>query len=209
MKTVAAIVEGRDDGCGGHDERTRQGFEILVNALLEADVYRKQLLDWDVGLMLDASRLCLHDVGKLTASDSLLNKPGRLLPEEFEELKRNSARGIRIIDRIERETSRSDLLKYARIYAETIREKWDGTGYPNGLSEEEIPLPGRLMSIADAYDALTSERSYKKASSHEEAVQIIENARGSSFDPILVDVFRLVEPQFKNLPEGRKWITND
>jgi putative two-component system response regulator len=149
--------------------------------------------------MLGASRLCLHDIGKLTASDSLLNKPGRLTAEEFDELKRNSAHGVRIIDRIESETSQNDLLKYARIYADTIRERWDGNGYPNGLSGEEIPLPGRLLSIADTYDALTSERSYKKALSHEEAVRIITDGSGTSFDPLLVDLFTRAENTFRNL----------
>ncbi|MDR3321800.1 MAG: response regulator, partial [Synergistaceae bacterium] len=173
MKTVAAIVESRDDFGGGNVGRTQLVLETLIGALLKNGAYEEQLRSWDTDLMLRASRLCLHDVGKLAARDSILGKPGRLTADEFEELKGCLTRGVRIIDRIESETSQSDLLKYARVYADTIREKWDGSGYPNGLAGEGIPLPGRLMAIADAYDALTSARPYKKASSHDEAVQII------------------------------------
>jgi putative two-component system response regulator len=162
--------------------------------LQELGLYREQTQDWDIELMLQSSQL--HDVGKIAIADSILNKPGRLTPEEFEEIKRHSAIGVQIIERIEANTSESEFLKYAKVFAGTHQEKWDGTGYPMGLAGEDIPLQGRLMAIADVYDALVSDRPYKKAFTHEEAVRIILEGKGTHFDPVLVDVFEQVADQF-------------
>jgi putative two-component system response regulator len=128
-------------------------------------------------------------VGKIAISDLILQKPGRLTPEEFEEMKKHAAFGVQIIEKIEASTSACDFLKYAKIFAGTHHEKWDGTGYPNGLKGEEIPLPGRIMALTDVYDALTSDRPYKEAFTHEDAVKIILEGRGSHFDPALTDAF--------------------
>jgi putative two-component system response regulator len=137
----------------------------------------------------------LHDVGKIAISDRILQKPGRLDPEEFDEMKKHAAFGAQIIERIEASTSASDFLKYAKIFAGTHHEKWDGSGYPNGLAGEDIPLQGRIMALADVYDALVSERPYKKAFSHTTAVKIIQDGQGSQFDPALTDIFiRVMEP---------------
>jgi putative two-component system response regulator len=194
LKTVADLVESRDHTTGGHIERTRHGLKLLIDGLDELGIYKDQMREWDIELMLESSQL--HDVGKIAITDSILNKPGRLTVEEFEEIKKHAELGVKIIERIESETSDSDFLKYAKIFAGTHQEKWDGTGYPNGLAGEEIPLPGRLMAIADVYDALVSERPYKKSCPHEEAVRIILDGRGTHFDPILVDVFVQVADQF-------------
>ena len=102
--------------------------------------------------------------------------------------------GLRIIERIETESGESELLKYAKIFALTHHEKWNGTGYPNNLSGEKIPLHGRIMAVADVYDALISERPYKKAMTHEEAVKIIIDGKGTHFDPVLIDLFINIEP---------------
>jgi putative two-component system response regulator len=136
-------------------------------------------------------------VGKISISDQILNKPGKLTPEEFDEMKKHTTFGVAIIEKIEASTSESDFLKHAKIFAGTHQEKWDGSGYPAGLSGEAIPLQGRLMAIADVYDALVSERPYKKAFSHEEAVRIILESRGTHFDPVLTDVFQQVADQFR------------
>jgi putative two-component system response regulator len=194
LKTVADLVESRDGVTGGHVERTQHGLEVMVNALQELGLYREQMQDWDLDLMFQSSQL--HDVGKIAIIDSILNKPGRLTSEEFDEMKKHTTLGVEIIERIEKSTSESEFLKYAKIFAGTHQEKWDGTGYPAGISGENIPLPGRLMAIADVYDALTSERPYKSAFSHEEAVQIIIEGKGTHFDPVLVDVFEQVADQF-------------
>jgi putative two-component system response regulator len=194
LKTVADLVESRDNITGGHVERTQHGLKVLIEGLEDLGLYRDQMREWDIGLMLESSQL--HDVGKIAIADSILNKPGRLTPEEFEEIKKHAALGVEIIERIESETSDSDFLKYAKVFAGTHQEKWDGSGYPGGLAGEDIPLPGRLMAIADVYDALVSDRPYKNAFSHEEAVQIILAGKGSHFDPVLVDVFEQVADQF-------------
>jgi putative two-component system response regulator len=194
LKTVADLVESRDDITGGHVERTQHGLKVLIEGLEDLGLYREQMEGWDKDLMLQSSQL--HDVGKIAIVDSILNKPGRLTPEEFEEIKRHTTIGVRIIERIEANTSESEFLKYAKIFAGTHQEKWDGTGYPNGLAGEEIPIQGRLMAIADVYDALVSDRPYKKAFSHEEAVRIILEGKGTHFDPVLTDVFEQVADQF-------------
>jgi putative two-component system response regulator len=138
----------------------------------------------------------LHDVGKIAISDRILQKPGKLDPDEFEEMKKHAAFGVQIIERIEASASGiSDFLKYAKIFAGTHHEKWDGSGYPNGLAEKNIPLQGRIMALADVYDALVSERPYKKAFSQQEAMTIIQDGRGTQFDPVLTDVFiKIMEP---------------
>jgi len=194
LKTVADLVESRDDITGGHVERTQHGLKVLIGALDDLGLYKEQLQEWDIDLMLQSSQL--HDVGKIAIADNILNKPGRLTPEEFDEMKKHTTVGVRIIERIEAETSEGEFLKYAKIFAGTHQEKWNGSGYPWGLAGEDIPLPGRLMAIADVYDALTSDRPYKRAFSHEEAVAIILEGRGIHFDPVLVDVFEQVADKF-------------
>jgi putative two-component system response regulator len=194
LKTVADLVESRDDITGGHVERTQHGLGVLIEGLEDLGLYREQMQGWDKDLMLQSSQL--HDVGKIAIADSILNKPGRLTPEEFEEMKKHAELGVKIIERIESETPDSEFLKYAKVFAGTHQEKWDGSGYPMGLAGEDIPLQGRLMAIADVYDALVSDRPYKNAFSHEEAVQIILSGKGTHFDPVLVDVFEQVADQF-------------
>jgi putative two-component system response regulator len=201
LKTVADLVESRDHTTGGHIERTRHGLKLLIDGLDDLGLYKDQMLEWDMDLMLESSQL--HDVGKIAIVDSILNKPGRLTAEEFEEIKKHAELGVKIIERIESETSDSDFLKYAKVFAGTHQEKWDGTGYPNGLAGEDIPLPGRLMAIADVYDALASERPYKKPCTHEEAVRIILDGRGTNFDPFLVDVFEQLADQFAAVGQNR------
>jgi putative two-component system response regulator len=194
LKTVADLVESRDDITGGHVERTQHGLKVLIDGLKDLGLYREQMEGWDLDLLLQSSQL--HDVGKIAITDSILNKPGRLTQEEFEKIKKHTTIGVQIIEKIEASTPESEFLKYAKIFAATHQEKWDGTGYPMGLAGEEIPLQGRLMAIADVYDALVSPRPYKEALPHEEAVQIILSGKGTHFDPVLIDVFEQVADQF-------------
>ncbi|MDR3353971.1 MAG: response regulator [Synergistaceae bacterium] len=198
LKTVADLVENRDGTTGGHVERTQHGLKALIDGMVDLGLYKDQICEWDIDLMLESSQL--HDVGKIAIADSILNKPARLTAEEFDEMKKHAALGVKIIEQIEKETPDSDFLKYAKIFAGTHQEKWDGSGYPNGLAGEDIPLPGRLMAIADVYDALVSERPYKKPCPHEEAVRIILEGRGAHFDPVLVDVFEQVSDRFAGAP---------
>ncbi|MDR1396959.1 MAG: response regulator [Desulfarculales bacterium] len=194
LNTVADLVESRDADTGGHIERTQRHLKILIAGLENLALYREQTSTWDIALMLQSSQL--HDVGKIAIPNHILNKPGRLTPGEFEEMKGHVSIGVKIIERIEAETSDCKFLQYAKILTGSHHEKWDGSGYPLALAGEEIPLPGRLMAIADVYDALISKRPYKKPFSHKEAVGVILQERGRHFDPVLTDVFEQFADQF-------------
>jgi putative two-component system response regulator len=196
LKTMAELVECRDDITGGHIERTQRGIKILLDELEKSDVYREETKNWNVELLLQSSQL--HDVGKISIDDNILKKPGKLNEEEYSEMKKHASFGEQIIKKIETLAKESDFLNYAKIFAASHHEKWDGSGYPRGLHGHNIPLLGRIMAVADVYDALTSVRPYKKAFSHEEAVRIITEGSGTQFDPALVDAFLRVADRFKD-----------
>jgi len=139
----------------------------------------------------------MHDLGKITISDLIVFKPGRLTPEEYEMMKTHAVEGERIIDEIIARTGEGEFLRNARLFAGSHHERWDGKGYPRGLKEMEIPLHGRIMAIVDTYDALVSERSYKKAFTDEEAVSIIMENSGVYYDPKIAEVFYDVRDRIK------------
>ncbi|MDR0198074.1 MAG: response regulator [Oscillospiraceae bacterium] len=195
LETVAELVECRDDITGGHIERTQNYLKILLEGLKKRDIYAEETKDWDIDLLIQSAQL--HDVGKISISDNILCKPGKLTPEEFEEMKNHTLFGGKVIERIQERTTSQTFLDYTRTMAITHHEKWDGTGYPHGLKGKGIPLEGRLMAIVDVYDALVSERPYKKPFSHEEAVRIIKEGSGTQFEPTLVDLFLAEEENFK------------
>jgi putative two-component system response regulator len=195
IKTVANMVEYRDDVTGCHVERTMRWVAIMINALRERGCDLEQIAGWNMNELLQSSQL--HDVGKIAIDDRILKKPGPLDEAEFEEMKKHTTFGVQVIERIRETAEESEFLHYAKIFAESHHERWDGTGYPLGISEEKIPILGRIMAIADVYDALISERPYKKAFPHEEAVQIIRDGRGTHFDPQLTDIFVAVADQFQ------------
>ncbi|MCL2099278.1 MAG: HD domain-containing protein [Oscillospiraceae bacterium] len=194
LKTVAELVECRDNVTGGHIERTQNYLRLLVEALLKNDVYTSELSSWDIDLFVMSSQL--HDVGKISIKDEILLKPGKLTDDEFEEMKKHAAFGKEIIERIESSTAENAFLAHAKILAGSHHEKWDGTGYPLGTAGDLIPLQGRLMAIVDVYDALTNDRPYKKAFSHEDALDIIKSGLGKHFDPHIDDVFIKHENEF-------------
>jgi putative two-component system response regulator len=196
LKTVADMVEYRDNTTGDHIGRTQQLVNVLISSLQEKQIYSKEMENWNFDVLVLST--LLHDVGKIAISDQILKKPGPLTKEEFDEMKKHSSFGVEVIEKIEAEDMESDFLKHAEIFAGTHHEKWDGSGYPLGLKGEKIPLQGRIMAVADVYDALTSARPYKKAFTHEEAIQIIREGRGTHFDPILVDVFLAISDRFKS-----------
>ena len=197
LKTMAELVECRDDITGGHIERTQSYLGVLLDAMRDRGLYVNEVSTWDIRLVLQSAQL--HDVGKIAIKDGILNKPGKLTPEEFNEIKTHAAFGGAVIDKIKESTSEQAFLEYAKIFALTHHEKWDGSGYPRGLRGEEIPLLGRIMAIADVYDALRSDRPYKEAYSHGEAVQIISAGSGTHFDPALVDLFLRVADKFNSI----------
>jgi putative two-component system response regulator len=192
--TVANLVECRDDVTGGHVERTEKFLYLLVEELLEQNTYQDILETWDINLFLQSSKL--HDVGKIAIKDNILLKPGPLTKEEFEDMKKHAIFGETIIERIQQNARESMFLTHAKIMAGTHHEKWDGSGYPRGIAGSNIPLQGRLMALVDVYDALISDRPYKKAFPWEQAVEIIKEGFGIHFDPSLQDIFLAASKRF-------------
>jgi putative two-component system response regulator len=197
LKTISGLVESRDSITGGHIERTQNYLKVLVYKMIERGVYFDEISSWDIPVFIMSSQL--HDVGKIAIKDCILLKPGHLTLEEFEEIKKHTSIGASIIRKIRDETTEDTFLTHAEILALNHHEKWDGTGYPEGLKGSEIPLEGRLMAIIDVYDALTQVRPYKEALSHEDAVKIILNGAGTHFDPKLVTVFLYCEKEFERI----------
>jgi putative two-component system response regulator len=187
IKTMSNLVEYRDDVTGGHIERSEQFLKLLTEEMINRNVYLDEVKDWDMKQFFQSSQL--HDVGKIGIRDNILMKPGRLTAEEFNEMKKHTFFGERVIERIQERTRESAFLTHAKIMAGTHHEKWDGTGYPRGLAGHKIPLQGRLLAIVDVYDALISERSYKKPFPPDEALGIIKEGSGVHFDPVLVEIF--------------------
>jgi len=199
IKTIADLVEHRDSITGEHIERTQKYIEIIVDGMKEHNIYSDKISTMDKNLLIQTS--ALHDIGKIGIKDSILSKPGPLTNEEYDEIKKHSLIGEKIISQIQERTTVSDFLTYAKVFAVSHHEKWDGSGYPHGLKGEDIPLLGRIMAIADVYDALTHDRSYKLAISHNKSVEIIENGSGTHFDPALVDLFLRVHGKFEKFKD--------
>ncbi|MCR8656149.1 HD domain-containing phosphohydrolase [Paenibacillus endoradicis] len=177
LQVLGRTSEYRDDETGQHTQRVaRLAKEIGAALALSAE---------EVNLIEQATPL--HDIGKIGIPDGVLLKPGRFTPEEFEQMKMHTRIGANILD-----GSSFPVLQWAKTIALTHHEKWDGSGYPNGLSGEEIPLPGRIVALADFYDALTHERPYKRAWTKEEALAEIEKQNGAHFDPKVVTAFMSV-----------------
>jgi len=190
----ADLLESRDEETGGHVERTSAYIEILLDSLSERGLYADDIKEINREWFVSSARL--HDVGKIVISDTILNKPGKLTDEEFEIMKTHAVEGERAIDMIASRTYDVEFLKNARLFAGNHHEKWDGSGYPRGLKGTDIPLQGRLMAFADVYDALMSERPYKKPFTEEDTVRIIMEGSGKHFDPIVADVFSEVRDKF-------------
>jgi putative two-component system response regulator len=199
LNTVAEMVEFRDDVTGGHIERTQNYLRLLVDKLLREKIYWEEVSAWNLEFLITSAQL--HDVGKIAISDAILNKPGKLTAEEFDIMKRHPAIGERAIDSIMKNTSENDFLRHAKVFAGTHHEKWDGSGYPRGLKNYDIPLQGRLMAVADVYDALISVRPYKQPLSAGDAGRIIVEGSEKHFDPMLVELFQDLAPQFALIAE--------
>lgn len=204
LSTMAELVEYRDEITGNHIVRVRKYLDVLMQSMVEKDVYADRVREMDTALVLQSSQL--HDVGKIAISDTILNKPGKLTEKEFEEMRKHTTFGETVIKRFMEKARDSEFLEYARIIAISHHEKWDGSGYPYKLAGEDIPLLGRMMAIADVYDALIQARPYKKAFSHEEAVKIILDGKGNHFDPKLADLFSDIHKEFEKIAmaEGLK-----
>lgn len=197
MVALSDLVECRDENTAGHAQRTRAYVERLIRQLREDGNFHEELTDGFVRDMIRASPL--HDIGKIGVRDAILNKPGRLSKEEFEEIKRHTIFGASAISRAMQTVHDGSFLQVLRDMTFSHHERWDGTGYPLGLDGERIPLVGRIMAIADVYDALISRRPYKDPMSHEQAVGIIRDGIGSHFDPVVGAAFLACEEDFHSI----------
>jgi len=198
MGTLADLIEFRDYGTGNHIVRTQKYLKLLVEKTLAAGLYEDEISNWNIETFISSSPL--HDIGKIGISDTILNKPSKLSPEEMEIMKKHVEIGVQAIRRIEENMEglmdNNPFLRHARLIAGGHHEKWDGSGYPLGLQGTDIPLEGRLMAFADVYDALISARPYKRPMPTDEAKKWIENGKGTHFDPYLADIFSSISEQF-------------
>ena len=197
---MTALAETRDEETGEHILRTQHYVEVLARRLSTQEKYKKDLNDEVVELMFKSAPL--HDIGKVGIPDGILCKQGDLTEDEYQIMKSHTLIGARALDKAFERVDDPEVLAflhYARQMAEAHHEKWDGSGYPHGLSGQDIPLAGRLMSLADIYDAVISKRVYKPAFPHEEAKRIILGFRGTALDPAVVDVFLECEAAFRQI----------
>ncbi len=195
MLMLSDLVECRDSFTSGHAQRTRDYMECLVCQLQANQHYVSELHEEFVRDLVRAAPL--HDIGKVGIPDAILNKPGKLTSEEFETMKKHTIFGAQAIMHVLDKLHDNAFLRVLRDLAMSHHERWDGTGYPFGLQGESIPLSGRIMAIPDVYDALVSERPYKKPFPHEKAVAIIKEGIGSHFDPFIGQAFLDCELQFR------------
>lgn len=183
----ATLIENRDDNTGGHIKRTSEYVEILAKELSLRGLYSEILTyDYINNLVMAAP---MHDIGKIAIPDSILQKPARLTPEEFEIMKTHSERGSKIIKKIFNNTGDDEYEKIAYEVALFHHERWNGNGYPKGLSKEEIPLSARIMAVADVFDAVSAKRCYRDAIPLDECFEIIKNGSGQDFDPVIANLF--------------------
>ncbi len=196
---MASLAETRDAETGKHILRTQNYVRTLALGLKDHPRFSDYLSDEIIEMLYKTSPL--HDIGKVGVPDQILLKPGKLDPDEWEEMKQHTVYGHDSLLRAEQVLGTTDFLQMAREIAYTHHEKWDGSGYPRGLKGDEIPVSGRLMAVADVYDALISYRVYKKPIPHEEAVAIIQNSSGSHFDPDIVAQFLVQQEEFRQIAE--------
>ena len=195
---MASLAETRDNDTGNHIRRTQHYVKLLATHLTHHPRFRLFLDDHTIELLFKSAPL--HDIGKVGIPDRILLKPGRFEPHEMAIMKTHCALGRDAIQHAEDQLGLEvEFLKYAKEIAYGHQEKWDGSGYPQGLAGDAIPTSARLMAVADVYDALISRRVYKEGMPHEKAVAIITEGRGSHFDPDIVDAFLSLAAQFREV----------
>lgn len=195
---MASLAETRDSDTGNHIRRTQHYVKALAEQLCTHPGFADYLTPQKIELLFKSAPL--HDIGKVGIPDRILLKPGRFTSEEFEIMKTHTTLGRDAIAHAEALLGTPvEFLSMAKEIAFSHQEKWDGSGYPQGLRGRDIPVPARLMALADVYDALICRRIYKPAMSHDQAVAIIVQGRGSHFDPEMVDVFVQIQDQFRSI----------
>jgi putative two-component system response regulator len=197
IEAMAGLAEYRDPETGAHIKRTRNYVRVLAEKLRGQPGYAGYFTDETIDLLYKSAPL--HDIGKVGVRDDILLKPGPLTDAEFEVMRRHTVYGRDAIQAAAKNLGDNSFLRLAQEIAYTHQERWDGAGYPQGLAGEAIPIPGRLMAIADVYDALISRRVYKAPYTHAQAVAVIRDGRGSHFDPAMVDAFLDVQETFRQI----------
>ena len=187
LMVLADIIESRDKCTGDHIRKTAEYTKIILERLKEKGEFKDKLTDEYIANVFRAAPL--HDIGKINVPDAVLNKPDRLTDEEFKIMQGHTTAGYEIILRAIENMEETGYLQQAKHMAHSHHEKWDGSGYPNHLAGEKIPLSARIMAVADVFDALVSRRSYKEPFSFEKAMSIIEEGAGKHFDPQIVAAF--------------------
>ena len=190
-------MDSREGMGNGRTERMRRWLELFIGVLLKHESFKEEVSGWDMEIFLMSAQL--HDVGKIAVADHLLNKSDTLTKDEYGELKTHADFGLKVIQQIKESIDDVILLYHAEALAGSHHEKWDGTGYPQGLKGKEIPLQGRLMAIVDVYNAMTSDRPHRGMIFHKDAVDIIKSLKGTHFDPELVEVFLEHEKEFERV----------
>ena len=200
IMAMASLAETRDNETGNHIRRTQHYVRALARKLKSHAKFRAVLDEETIEVLYKSAPL--HDIGKVGIPDSILLKPGKLTPQEFEVMKTHTTLGRDAIAAAEKLINApSSFLRHAREIAHYHQEKWDGSGYPEGLAGGEIPVSARLMAVADVYDALISRRVYKPPFPHGKAVEIIKEGRGRHFDPDMVDAFLAIAERYADIDE--------
>ena len=194
--SLAKLAESRDNETGEHLLRTQDYCKMLANKLKKTDKYQKKINSTFCENIYNASPL--HDIGKVGISDSILLKPGKLTKNEFEIVKKHTIIGFDTLNEVQKKYSEGIFINMGIEIVRSHHEKWDGSGYPDGLKGVNIPLSARIMALADVYDALRSKRPYKDAFSHQKSRDIIIDDKGKHFDPVIVDAFLDLEKEFKS-----------
>ena len=203
---MASLAETRDSDTGNHIRRTQHYVKALALKLREQARFASWLDDRYVAMLFKSAPL--HDIGKVGIPDRILLKPGKLTPEEFELMKTHTTLGRDAIHSAERQLGMPvEFLTLAKEIAYSHQEKWDGSGYPEGLQGEAIPVSARMMALADVYDALISRRVYKQGMPHEQAVALITEGRGRHFDPDMVDAFLAIQEEFRAI--AQRYVDSD
>ena len=193
---MASLAETRDSDTGNHIRRTQFYVKVLAEKLRDHPRFSLFLTDGNINMLFKSAPL--HDIGKVGIPDRILLKPGRFEAHEFEIMKTHTTLGYDAIMHAEKSLGISvDFLSFAKTIALSHQEKWDGSGYPHGLAGDDIPIPARLMAVADVYDALICRRVYKEGMPHENAVQIMIAGRGSHFDADMLDAFLDIQEEFR------------
>jgi len=202
IMSLSALVENRDKDTGLHVFRTSLYVKILAQEAKKRGLYSDIITDEYIDLLEKAAPM--HDIGKIVVSDTILKKPGKLTDEEFKEMQKHALEGGRIILDVLGNSESPEYLRIATEITECHHEKWNGQGYPKGLSGEEIPLSARIMALADVFDALVSARCYKKEMTDDEAFGIIEEGIGKHFDPDLARLFISMRDEITEIKDRYK-----